>query len=356
MSLVMVNIPPILTNPKPTENDVEILLQAVEKTRELDTDEENVKMREQCIIKVAEFYRDRKNARDLGNLIQRSRFFLSQISKAKAAKLVRSLVDMFLDLEAGTGTEVKLCQECIDWAVQEKRTFLRQSLESRLITLYYDTGKYQDALQLSSRLLKELKKLDDKNLLVEVQLIESKTYHALSNLPKARAALTSARTTANSIYTPPKMQAALDLQSGILHAADEKDFKTAFSYFYEAFEGYNSVDHPKAIVALKYMLLSKIVLKVPEDVASLLSGKLALRYSGREVDALRAIAQASIKRSLADFQQALVDFKSELEDDPIIKCHMESLYDTMLEQNLERIIEPYVKVQVITNPSLLFFV
>ena len=95
-----------------------------------------------------------------------------------------------------------------------------------------------------------------------MQLIESKTYHALSNLPKARAALTSARTTANSIYTPPKMHAALDLQSGILHAADEKDFKTAFSYFYEAFEGYNSVDHPKAIVALKYMLLSKIVLKV----------------------------------------------------------------------------------------------
>jgi 26S proteasome regulatory subunit N6 len=138
--------------------------------------------------------------------------------------------------------QVQLCKECIEWAKEERRTFLRQSLESRLIALYFDTGMFAEALQLGSALLRELKKLDDKQLLVEVQLLESKTYHALSNLAKARAALTSARTTANAIYCPPKMQAALDLMSGILHAADERDFKTAYSYFYEAFEGYGIID------------------------------------------------------------------------------------------------------------------
>lgn len=85
-------------------------------------------------------------------------------------------------------------------------------MESRLVGLYFETERYQEALALGSALLKELKKLDDKNLLVEVQLLESKTYNALGNLPKARAALTSARTTANSIYVPPKVQAQLDLQ------------------------------------------------------------------------------------------------------------------------------------------------
>jgi 26S proteasome regulatory subunit N6 len=199
---------------------------------------------------------------ELADLIRSVRPFLNQISKAKAAKLVRQLVDMFLDMETKTGLEVQLCLECIEWAKTEKRSFLRQSLESRLIALYYETKRYEEALQLCSQLLRELKKMDDKNLLVEVQLLESKTYHALSNLPKARAALTSARTTANAIYCPPKLQAALDLQSGILHAADERDFKTAFSYFYEAFEGYDSCDNPKAVIALKYMLLSKIMLNM----------------------------------------------------------------------------------------------
>ncbi|XP_055540997.1 26S proteasome non-ATPase regulatory subunit 11 [Wyeomyia smithii] len=311
-----------------------------------ENDEEQIRQKEQKIMELGEAYKKEGKAKELADLIKVTRPFLSFLSKAKAAKLVRSLVDLFLDLEAETGIEVQLCKECIEWAKQEKRTFLRQSLEARLIALYFDTAMYTEALALGSQLLRELKKLDDKNLLVEVQLLESKTYHALSNLPKARAALTSARTTANAIYCPPKVQATLDLQSGILHAADERDFKTAFSYFYEAFEGFDSVQSPKALTALKYMLLCKIMLGQSDDVNQIVSGKLAITYSGRDIDAMKAVAQASHKRSLADFQEALKQYKHELEDDVIVKAHLGTLYDTMLEQNLCRIIEPYARVEV----------
>ncbi|VVD05821.1 26S proteasome non-ATPase regulatory subunit 11 [Leptidea sinapis] len=309
-------------------------------------DEENIRAKEQGILNLGEKYKKEGKAKELADLIKATRPFLSLISKAKAAKLVRSLVDFFLDLEAGIGIEVQLCKECIEWAKEERRTFLRQSLEARLIALYFDTGMYTEALDLATALLKELKKLDDKNLLVEVLLLESKTYHALSNLPKARASLTSARTTANAIYCPPKMQAALDLQSGILHAADERDFKTAYSYFYEAFEGYDGADSPKALTALKYMLLSKIMLSQAEEVAIVCGSKTALKYAGKELEAMRAVATASHKRSLADFQAALKTYKPELEEDAVVRAHLGALYDTMLEQNLCRIVEPYMRVQV----------
>lgn len=315
-------------------------------TYDEDNLDEEVKEKEQNILQLGEKYKAEGNASELAKLIKNTRPFLSQISKAKAAKLVRSLVDFFLDLETRTGIEVSLCKECIEWAKEGRRTFLRQSLEARLIALYFDTGEYSEALKLGSTLLKELKKLDDKNLLVEVLLLESKIYHALSNLSTSRASLTSARTTANSIYCPPKIQAALDLQSGILHAAEEQDFKTAFSYFYEAFEGFSNVDHNRAVLSLKYMLLSKIMLNTPEDVNQILSGKLMLKYTGKDIEAMKEVAQASHKRSLADFQQCLKKFKVELEDDVIVKAHLGTLYDNMLEQNLCRIIEPYSRVQV----------
>jgi len=98
-------------------------------------------------------------------------------------------------------------------------------------------------------------------ILTEVHLLESRVYRGIGNLSKSKAALTSARTAANSIYCPPHLQASLDLQSGILHAED-KDYKTAYSYFYETFENLSSQDDTGALRALKYMLLCKVMLNL----------------------------------------------------------------------------------------------
>ncbi|KAF7233562.1 26S proteasome non-ATPase regulatory subunit 11 [Paragonimus skrjabini miyazakii] len=190
------------------------IYQNIVRTDVAESDENAVKAKEQAILELGNMLAKKSDAKALADLIVLTRPFLKQISKAKASRLVRTLVDLFLDLEAGTGHEIDLCRECIDWANQERRVFLRQALETRLMGLFYENGLYEDALKLGSALLRELKKLDDKVLLVEVQLMESQVYYRLGNLQRSRAALTSARTTANGIYCPPRLQASLDLLSG----------------------------------------------------------------------------------------------------------------------------------------------
>jgi hypothetical protein len=85
------------------------------------------------------------------------------------------------------------CLRVVAWCVAEKRTFLRQRVESRLVAIDYARAKYDTALKLVNRLLRELKKLDDKQLLVETHLSESRIHAALRNVPKAKAALTVRR-------------------------------------------------------------------------------------------------------------------------------------------------------------------
>lgn len=83
-----------------------------------------------------------------------------------------------------------------------------------------------------------------------------------------------------------------------------------------------------------------------EDVNQIITGKLAITYYGQDIDAMKAVANASDKRSLASFQEALKNYQHELKDDKIVRAHLGTLYDTMMEQNLCRIIEPYSRVQV----------
>jgi 26S proteasome regulatory subunit N6 len=233
--------------------------------------------------------------------------------RAKTAKLIKGLLDLFEEIgnEAAFLIEIELCKEFLLWCESEKRAFLKQALETRLVALLHRTGQYSEALSLVGDVLRQLKRLDDKSALIEVHLLESKIYFALKNVAKARASLTAARTFSNSMYTLPVVQAALDMQAGLLHA-EELDFKTAFSYFIECFDNYvNSQLDSCGIRALKYILLCKIMIGQPEEVDTILNGKIGQYYPfNRNFEAMQSVAQSCIKKSLKSFENVLQTYPS----------------------------------------------
>ena len=245
--------------------------------------------------------------------------------------------------------QLRVCREQAAWARAEKRTFLRQRLDARLAGLLLRAGDVAGALRILSALASEVKRLDDKLLLVDVHLLESRAHRALRDLPRSRATLTAARAAAASTYVPPAQQAELDAQSGALHA-DERDYRTAFSYFYEAFDALAplsgaaastssgaaaegpgagagarapvaetaaaqlTAQHRRgAAAALKHMLLCKVMMGDAAEVPGLVAAKAGSRFAGRDVDALQAVAAAHAARSLSALDKALSDWREELE-------------------------------------------
>lgn len=271
-----------------------------------------------------------------------------EFARAKSAKLIRDLLNCFngIALPEAIPAQISLTKDLIQWCVEDKRSFLKQALESRLGNLYLRSRQFTEALSLINDLLRELKRMDDKLTLVQIHLLECKVYFELKNMAKAKAALTAARSAANSVYTPPLIQASLDLQSGILHAEDN-DFKTAFSYFIEALDAFSASKDPLGATTLKYMILCKIMIGAADDIDTLVGGKLGQNYSlGKEVEAMKAVGEAYKARSLKQFEAALQTYPTELTADIIVQTHFNSLYDSLLQQNIIRIIEPYSRVQI----------
>jgi tetratricopeptide (TPR) repeat protein len=441
----------------------ELYLSIINTPRESD---EVARLKELSIYKLGALYARAREPEKLRALLQSIRPFFATVPKAKTAKIVRSLIDLVAEIPDTLPFQIELCRDSIEWCRAEKRSFLRQRIEARLAALLLDAVEYNKSLDLLADLLREVKRLDDKPLLVEIQLVEARVHHALRNLPKAKASLTSARTAANSIYCPPALQAHIDMMAGTLHA-EEKDYKTAFSYYYEAFENSEASANPEqAVLCLKYMLLTKVrsaqprsssptravrrrdalpshspppraratagsrpecapalagscagsghplpaapprstlallppplhtlagthparlrrppprprrrTLPTPsparnqptnrmqsahsqimtdssDEVNAIINGKAGLRHAGVAMDAMRAVAAAHKKRSLADFEVATAAYATHLKEDPLVAHHLDTLYDILLQSNICRIIEPFSRCERARWPAL----
>ena len=91
------------------------------------------------------------------------------LPKSKTAKIIRTLFDICIKFPGRNRNEamIDLSLFIIDWCEKESRSFLRMKIENKLADLYFKQQKYQESLLILNKLLYELKKKDDKQLIVE---------------------------------------------------------------------------------------------------------------------------------------------------------------------------------------------
>lgn len=99
-------------------------------------------------------------------------------------------------MDVDTKDKIEMCEKNIQWSQSCKLVFLTQRLQSRLAFLLYKVcihvmgygqdRQYRQALNLCGYLIRELAKIDDKALSMEVHVTEARIYKDLNDITKAK--------------------------------------------------------------------------------------------------------------------------------------------------------------------------
>lgn len=319
---------------------------------------------EACYHLVRLYLEDGKND-EINKVMIDIRPFFDEISKPRAAKIIRTIIELVVEKE-GVDIEfiISLVQEAVKWATEDKRSFLRQRLQAKLAELLMIKEAYRDALILIKKLMREIKKIEDKPLIVDLQLIEAMVYFKLRNYPKSRGALTYARATATGFYCPPLVTANIEQQAGML-SCREKDYPTAESYFYEATDNFLIAGKvEQAVKSFKYSLFCKILNNQSGEVTATIQQRSQETTAGAStniktsnlaqqqflinthIKAMEALAVVYQTRQYKALDELLAKFPEELAQDTLIVDQLELLKSNLLEHSIKRIIEAYTRIDL----------
>ena len=309
--------------------------------KNLQTNEE----KEQYVLEISKQFIHSNDYSGLLNLLTTLETHWKDLSVARLTKIIKMVFEI-ITIDIGNFEELRMfLKKLIEWS--EYRKMLKLDLECKLINVYLAVGKFTECLDKIMVVLKELKKYDDKNNLISLYVCESKAYYELMDFSKAKSSLTSARALAVSSACRPQLQAQIDMLNG-MYLSDEKSFDTAISYFIESLEGFlQDKIIFDAKIALRYIVLNKILLGKYEDIPAFLSLKIIKNIKEDQiVDLLCEVANTCKKRDLKAYNKLLTTNSIILDTDLYIKRHLMYLYNILLDKNILKIIEPYSHIKV----------
>ncbi|KAI5187565.1 26S proteasome regulatory subunit N6 [Nematocida homosporus] len=269
------------------------------------------------------------------------------ISKASAAIFLKNTLDLVEKEGLDKQEVIKLLDEMIAWAEQNKRKLLRLDFKMRKAETLLALKEYKECLALILETAKILKQEDDKLGLVKLYYLESKVYYELKNLPRAKSSLTQSKSTCTFVYCPPFLQAKIDLLNGV-YLADERDYKTATSHILEALEGFSMVQNKEmAAQCARYLILMKIMENKTSEAKTLMGHKLVVPYQKDVcIEMLGKINECVAERNLKDCNEIIQTNIKSISHDQFLINHLVYLCDTLIDSNILKIIEPYSNVNV----------
>ncbi|EDO08418.1 PCI domain family protein [Babesia bovis T2Bo] len=173
----------------------------------------------------------------LGALV-RNELFFAVLPQAKTAKMVRSVLERLSQVVKDLDVLYRVFGLYRSWCANMKRTFLGYRLDLKICILLLLRRNYSAAIMSLEKLQQDVKNIEDKPLLLDIHLTQAKAYLLVRNLVRTKIALSNAKNVAININTPTYVSAEIDLLSGLLYLC-ESDYRTAYTYFFEAYEGFH---------------------------------------------------------------------------------------------------------------------
>ncbi|KAL0266181.1 UNVERIFIED_CONTAM: hypothetical protein PYX00_011898 [Menopon gallinae] len=314
----------------------------------------DAEQKERTIMDAVSSLVEERDFKRILSLVVNMQSLWSDVTTVRITKIVKKILKA---LPSDKAQEVLgLVSELIAWADKENKKILKLDLECKRINALLNIGRHTECLESTRRVMKDLKRFDDKENQIRLYICESRAFYDLQDIAKSRSSLTSARILAVSAYCPYELQAQIDLLCGML-ICEEKQYSTAYSYFVEAIDSFKLAKEPEgALLTGRYLLLSKIIDKRWQDISNLMKSKIFIPFlNDAFIQLLLKVEVSCRNRDLRAYHMLLDENKDIINTDKFIKSHLYFLYGVLFESNILKIIEPYSNIKISTISDALGF-
>eukprot|EP00792_Barthelona_sp_PAP020_P005972 TRINITY_DN2865_c0_g1_i1.p1 TRINITY_DN2865_c0_g1~~TRINITY_DN2865_c0_g1_i1.p1 ORF type:complete len:436 (+),score=116.85 TRINITY_DN2865_c0_g1_i1:33-1310(+) len=279
--------------------------------------------------------------------------YLFEIPKPKSSRIVKKMAQSSMKINNAV-ERIDFLLKCVDFSIEQKRKYSTLKLKTFLAETYHEAKQYPKAIELTEEILRAFRKSEDFLSLVQTYLLQSEIYLSIGDALKAKSSLVAAKANSNKVDLTAHLSGRLNLQNGLINL-ETSEYTTAYSYFLEGFEAFASLAKTKSDYYLMaycsmFMVLSKFLSRKAFNFERIISKSLLLKFQEfseilDEFQLLTDLNKIVGTKNLRKFQLFLDNHEGQFSHPYFVKF-LQNLKQTMIEENVLKVIRPYSKVEL----------